>query len=394
MRLTKNRKILLALLVIVIAAGAWFYSSSAEKKSAAAAQQVMTPQTATIEESVTAQGTLEAKEYVDVGAQVSGQLKKVHYDIGDTVKKGDLLAEIDPQIYASKVEADQASLKTLQAQLKQSEAQAVLANQQNERNQNLIKLDAVSKEAVEESESAAKVADAAVNALKAQIEQQQSALKGDQANLSYTKIYAPMDGTVASLTTREGQTINSNQQAPVILRIANLDVLTVRAQVAEADVMRLSTDMDVYFTTLGALEKRWKGKIRQIQPTPEVINDVVLFDALIDVDNKDRQLMLGMSTQIFFILGHADNVMTIPVSALGKHVTAKDDKTGDAYIVKVKGDDGKVAGKMVRIGLMDRVNAEVKSGLDANSQVVIAVKPATAAKPAGGGGGMRGVPRI
>lgn len=380
-----NRKSKLIFLVIFasIIAAIWFVSSS-DKKEENSGEQIVKPTIGSIEQTVTAQGKLEAKDYVDVGAQVSGQLKVLHVEIGDIVKKGDLIAEIDPKVYESRVEADMAQIKTLQAQLGQAQAQAVLAGQTYQRNQKLIAQDAISKEEMEQSESEYRVALSQIKSVEAQIQQQNSTLKGDQANLSYTKIYAPMDGTVTTNPTRQGQTVNANQQAPVIVQVANLDVMTVRAQVAEADVMSLTPDMEVYFTTLGAPDTKWKGAIRQILPTPEVINDVVLYNALIDVDNKDRQLMTGMSTQVFFVKGSAKNVLTIPVTALRK-------PTGEnTYMVKTPTGE-----KQVTVGLQDRNIAEIKAGLTANDEVITYSKPAK--KSGQGGGGMRGmagVPRI
>src|SRR5690606_2265467 len=133
-----------------------------------------------------------------------------------------------------------------------------------------------------------------------------------------------------SQTAREGQTLNANQQAPIILQIANLDVMTVRVQVAEADVTRLKPGLPVYFTTLGMMDKRWHGRVRQILPSPETVNDVVLYIVLIDVDNRDHQLLTGMSAQVFFEIGKAHDVLTVPVAALGRRVPAKDSDRGRA----------------------------------------------------------------
>ena len=277
------------LIAIALAGYAWYTTRHRQVEAADAADiEFVAVTTGRIEETVTAQGKIETKEYVDVGAQVSGQLKKIHVEIGDTVKAGDLLAEIDPRVYESRVEADRAQLKTLAAQLAEQQAQITLARQVLERNRRLIKSNAVSQEVLEDSEAALKVALARAASLKAQIEQAQSTLKGDETNLSYTKIYAPIDGTVVSQSAREGQTLNASQQAPVIVQLANLNAMTVRAQVAEADVMRLRVGMPVYFTTLGSLDRRWQGTVRQILPSPEIINEVVLYNALVDVDNRDR----------------------------------------------------------------------------------------------------------
>lgn len=365
-----SRKSLKWLLIVAAGAGGvfWLTSGVEEQDAAMAALSFAQVSNGSVEETVTAQGKLEPREYVDVGAQVSGRVEKLHVEIGDTVKAGDLIAEIDPRVYAAQVQANQARLKTLQAQLAEQQAEITFAKQQYQRNQRLIKADAVSKETLQDSETALKVAQARAKSLEAQLEEAQSTLEESQTNLSFTSIYAPIDGTVVDQTTKEGQTVNASQTAPVIVQLADLDIMTVRAQVAEADVMRLKPGMDVSFTTLGNMERRWKGTVRQILPTPETINDVVLYNALVDVQNEDRQLMTGMSTQMFFDLGSARDVPVIPASALGKKLEADACQEGQGYTVRV----GKaLAEKNVCIGLMSRSNAQVLSGLEAGEQVAV-----------------------
>ena len=324
-----------------------------------------------VTETVTAQGKLEPKSYVDVGAQVSGQLSRLHVAIGDVVTKGQLIAEIDPRIYASRVASDQARIASLTAQLAQQ--QAVLQNSRLivARNHGLIAEQAVSQEQLEQSEADLRVAEAAVKSFSAQIEEAGSTLSGDQTNLGYTKIYAPMAGTVASQTSREGQTLNANQLAPVIVQIADLDTMTVRAQVAEADVMRISVGTAAEFTTLGALDRRWKATVRQVLPTPEVLNEVVLYNVLVDVDNRDRQLMNGMSTQVFFVLGEVKNALAVPTSALGQRRPQQDLNGAQAYELRVR-DGEKLATRVVQVGLLSRQLAEVRSGLSEGDKVAIA----------------------
>lgn len=222
----------------------------------------------TVEDVVTAQGKLETREYVDVGAQVSGQLKRVHVEIGDVVKKGELLAEIDPRVYEARVQADEARLRTLRAQLAEQQARIRFAQRVYERNRRLIAEQAVSQEALEDSETDWKVAEARAGSLKAQIEEAESTLDGDRTNLTFTKIYAPIDGTVVLQSAQEGQTLNAVQSAPVVVQLADLDRMTVRAQVAEADVMRITPGQAAYFTTLGAMDERWPGTVRQVLPSP------------------------------------------------------------------------------------------------------------------------------
>ena len=152
--------------------------------------------------------------------------------------------------------------------------------------------------------------------IKAQMQQTESTLRGDEANLGYTKIYAPIAGTVVSQAAKQGQTLNANQQAPIVMRIADLSTMTVQAQVSEADVPKLHVGMDVYFTTLGGDNRRFYGKLRQIPPTPTVVNNVVLYDALFDVANPNQALMTQMTAQVFFVASSAKDAVLVPLAAL------------------------------------------------------------------------------
>ncbi len=326
-----------------------------------------------IEDSVTALGALQPRDYVDVGTQVSGQLRKIHVDIGDEVKQGDLLAEIDPAVYVSRVEADRAQLENLKAQREERLAQRRLADQQFRRQAGLMKAKATSQEAYQSAEAALKVADAQIAAITAQIAQTESTLRGNEANLGYTKIYAPMNGTVVSVSARQGQTLNANQQAPIILRIADLDTMTVWTQVSEADIGKLEIGMDAYFTTLGYGERRWQGNLRQLLPTPEVLNNVVLYNALFDVSNPGQLLKPQMTAQVFFVRAAAKDVLTVPLAAVRR--------TGKEARVQVMRDDGSVEARTVTLGVRDRISAEVTSGLEAGEKVVVQNQTAGAAPP-------------
>jgi macrolide-specific efflux system membrane fusion protein len=365
----------LGLLVAVgAAAGTWEWRRiSAEP----ATKWVTAPvTTGDIEDTVTALGNLQPKNYVDVGAQVSGQLNKIDVAVGDKVKQGDLLAEIDPTVLEAKVAADQASLASLQAQVLDRSAQAALAQTQLARQQNLMKADATSQDSLQTAEATLKSNKAQLAALQAQVKQSQSTLDADKANLGFTRIYAPMAGTIVSLTAQQGQTINATQSAPIILRIADLDTMTVWTQVSEADVPRLKVGMDAYFTTLGDQTTRWPGKLQQIQPTPSVVNNVVLYPALFDVANPGGRLMTQMSAQVFFVVAGVKNAVTVPVAALhpAKDASgASPDSQEDAkpYEVRVMGANGKPERRQVWIGVTNRVSAEVLSGLNPGDVVVI-----------------------
>lgn len=363
----QRKKFVGLLAVTVIAGGGWYWYSSASQKPQDTSRPV-TVSRGNIEEVVTAQGKLEPKQYVDVGTQVSGQLKKIYVDIGDSVKQGQLLAEIDPRVFQAQVEAGEAKLNSLRAQLNQQKAEAVLAEQNLKRNQNLIAVNAVSQQALQETESQAAVARAQVDSIVAQIQETQSNLKASRANFGFTKIFAPMPGTVTTLPTKEGQTLNANQTAPTIMQVANLDVMTVRAQVAEADVSRLRENMPVYFTTLGDSEHRWQGTVRQIQPSPQIVNDVVLYDVLIDVKNEGRKLMTGMTTQVFFVLGKAVDALIVPAEVLTRRAPNVDNEMGKAYRVSVVTPGGREP-RTIHVGLQTRTQAEVTDGLNEGDQI-------------------------
>lgn len=362
----KRRRFLSFFIIVSLSAGGGYYFLQKPKTADSDSKTTATVTLGNLEENVTAQGKLEPKEYVDVGAQVTGQLQKVYVKIGDNVTSGDLLAQIDPRIYDARVKADEASIKNLQSQLIGQRAEMVFAGQQYERNKELLKTHSVSEQDFQNSEFTLKKSQATLAAIEAQIEQVQSTLSGDKTNLGYTKIYASMDSTVVDQKARAGQTLNANQQTPMILQLAKLDVMTVRAQVAEADVMRLKPELPVYFSTLGAGERRWQGTVRQILPTPQVINNVVLYDVLIDVDNQDRQLMTGMSAQIFFVLGKAENVPLLPVAALGERVPKEDNTQGAAYRVKEITETG-TEEKIIHVGLKNRRFVEIRDGVSVGS---------------------------
>jgi len=358
-----------------------------------------------IENTITSIGILQPSKYVDVGAQVSGQLKTLKVQAGDVVKQGDFLAEIDPTIYSAKVSEATATLENLKAQLKMKEAQLVLVSQQNERNQALLQQDAIAKADVEKGVAAYKSAEGDKEALQAQIKQAEAAMETAKANLNYTKILAPISGTVVSLIAREGQTLNANQQAPIILRIADMSIMTVWSQVSEADIPRLKVGQEVYFTTLGLPDKRWYGKLRQILPTPEIINNVILYNALFDVPNLQYELKVQMTVQVFFVLEKAQNALFVPVSALQpidkkrnvqgqKRNQDRQPKKGKRFIVRVLKADGSPENREVVVGVMNAVSAEVISGLQEGETIITGTgAPAQKTKQDQGlGGAKRGKP--
>ena len=342
-----------------------------------------------IESSVTALGTLQPRRYVDVGAQASGQIRTLHVEAGDEVRKGQLLVEIDPSTQQARLDAGRFSIDNLKAQLAEQQAQYLLAQQQNRRQRELAAAGATRAEDLQAADAQLKVTQARIDMYQAQIRQAQANLRSDEAELGYTRIYAPMDGTVVAVDAREGQTLNAQQQTPLILRIARLSPMTVWAQVSEADIGKVKPGMTAYFTTLSGGKRRWHSTVRQILPIPPKplahaslgggspisagsgVSQVVQYTVLLDVDNPDGALMADMTTQVFFVAGHASQVLTAPLAAL-------DEGAGEGLrLAQVLGKDGKVEQRQVRIGLSDRLRVQVLDGLDEGERLVIGAPAAS-----------------
>lgn len=343
-----------------------------------------------IESSVTALGILQPRSYVDVGAQASGAIRKIHVQPGDAVKKGQLLVEIDPAVQQARVDADRATLASLRAQLAEQYAQRDLARQQAERQRSMARDGSTRDEDVQTAEASLRVALARIDNLRAQIDGAASALKGDEAQFGYTRIYAPITGSVVTLDAREGQTLNATYQTPTILRIADLSAMTVWTEVSEADVRRVRPGMPVYFTTLGVQDaegtaRRWTGQVRQILPAPPTpagpapaagttpavtpAGKVVLYTVLFDVDNADRALMPQMSAQVFFVAASVSNVLVAPLPAL-QAVSGQPGR----YTARVLDASGKILERQVSTGVRDRLSAEVLSGLREGERLVTGVR--------------------
>ena len=335
-----------------------------------------------VESTVTAIGTLQPRRYVDVGAQVSGQITRLLVVPGAQVNKGQLLVEIDPSVQRATVDAGRASLTGLRAQLAEQRAQHRLASQQWARQQQLDREGATRAEDVQTAEAQLAGAAARMEHLKAQIDQTQATLKADEARLGYTRIYAPMAGTVVSVDAREGQTLNATYQTPNVLRIADLTAMTVWTDVSEADVRRVKNGMPVYFTTLGdagqGTARRWSGEVRQVLPAPSnspaqaaaggampaPATKAVAYTVLFDVDNEDAELMPQMTAQVVFVTAKAKNALRIPL------ITLNAQSEGDAHTVRVLNALGQPEARAVRLGVRSRHQVQILEGLKDGERVV------------------------
>ncbi len=364
MALSKKNKraIIISILLLLIAAGAagWFLNNNKVEQRLPTAKV----QRGNLQERVTATGTLNPKNYVDVGAQISGQLIHLHVEVGSDVEAGQLLAEIDARVLEANVAASRAQLRAQAAQLRDRKAQLKLASLHYQRQKMLRKDEAVTEEAVQQAEASFLSSRAQVDQLEAQIEQNQSSLEANEANLEYARILAPISGTVVSIKARQGQTLNANQQAPIILQIADLTQMRVETQVSEADISRLYVGMPAYFTTLGSQGQRWQGKLLRIEPTPVVENNVVLYNAPFDVENLEGKLLPQMTAQVFFIVAEAKNALLVPMAALQR-------VKPNLYTATVLHSDGRQEQRSVKLGVTDRIQAEVLEGLNEGEALLL-----------------------
>jgi HlyD family secretion protein len=266
---------------------------------------------------VTATGTLSALVTVQVGAQVSGRIAQINVDFNSPVKKGELIAKIDPQIYAAAVEQAKANLIAAQGQLVKAQAQSKDAERQFTRSNQLRTDKLVAQADLDTAEANMEAAKAQVTANQGAVEQAKASLHQAIVNLDYTTIISPINGVVISRNVDVGQTVAAALQAPTLFTIAeDLKKMQVDTNVAEADVGKLTPGMDATFTVDAYPSERFKGKVRQIRNAPQTVQNVVTYDAVIDVDNSALKLKPGMTSNVTFVYAEKDDVLRVPNAAL------------------------------------------------------------------------------
>ncbi|MCO8089453.1 MacA family efflux pump subunit [Acinetobacter indicus] len=414
---------LAALAIVALIAAAWFFLKPKQEQPQYITAAVSRGD---IENSVLATGVLEATKMVSVGAQVSGQVRKMYVELGDQVKQGQLIAQIDSVRQENELKTAEASIKNQQAQLAVRQANLAKVEAEYRRQQAMYDQDATSRAELEAALASYKTAQADIAAINAQIEQSRLTLATTREDLGYTRIVAPMDGTVVAIVTEEGQTVNANQSAPTIVKLAKLDTMTVKSEISEADVMKVEEGQRVYFTTLGNSEKKHYATLRQVEPAPNSINtetnnssstssSAVYYNALFDVPNEDGKLRIDMTAQVSIVLDEAKNVLMIPAAAIqasnrpqrsrapgadqapaerGASEAARGQRpAGDRparltlteqeralidqgkaalAMVRVLQADGSAKPQQVLTGLNNRVSVEIIKGLKEGDQVIIA----------------------
>ncbi|WP_375599845.1 efflux RND transporter periplasmic adaptor subunit [Devosia sp. Naph2] len=392
-------KILLVLIVLAGGAGAgWWYFWAPTQAST-------TPDTVTvgrgdIETTVLASGVLEASALVSVGAEVSGSIKAVHVRLGDDVAKGDLIAEIDSLNQENAVKSAEAALAGIQAQRRNQEAALAKAEAALARQQQLSANSIVSQSDLETAEAAVEQAKAQIDQLDAQISQAELTVESAELNLARTQIVAPADGTVVALLVEEGQTLNANSATPTIAKIANLDTMVIKAEISEADVVKVQPGQKVYFTILGEPDQRIEATLREIEPAPTSIasdtsssGSAIYYNGLFEVPNPDHRLRISMTASVTIVLAEARNVLTLPSS-----LVARRGPQGETVVMVYDPANEEVRPARIEVGLNNNIHAEIISGLKEGDQVVNGTGTRLASsgqdgqgRPGGFGGGPGGL---
>ncbi len=337
--------------------------------------------TGNISQVVEATGEVAAVNLVNVGAQVSGQIKKLYVVLGQEVKQGQMIAEIDSQTQENTLNTDRAKLDNYKAQLEARKIVLNVSKRQYDRELVLIKTDSTSQQNLENARDAYATARANVNEMESLIRQTQIAINTDETNLGYTKIRAPLDGTIVSVPVEEGQTVNANQTTPTIVQIANLNDMEIDIEISEGDITKVKPGMAVDYTILSEPNRVFHATLDSIDPGLTTLTDgsydksssgsssgssstnaAVYYYGRAYVNNTEGKLRIGMLTQNTIQVSSAENVLVVP------NITISTQK--GKHVVRVLTGKNQVEQREVETGISDGVYTEIKSGLSEGEQVI------------------------
>lgn len=369
--ITQNKKWLIYILLAVLLLGLGKSFFGDEEKVAYITDSVRRQD---IEKVVNATGEVRASNLVTVGAQVSGKIEKLYVDVGQEIKKGDLIAEIDSTTQQNEVDINKAKLNSYQAQLKAAQTSLKVAEKQYKRMQSLKKSNAASSEDLENAEDTFESAKAKVTELESSVKETEISLSTAETNLGYTKITAPLDGTVVSVPVKEGQTINAAMDTPTIVQVADLNQMEILIEISEGDIGNIKPGVKVTYSILADLGKVYETTLKSVDPGltlltdgeyTEVVDDgeAIYYYGRLSVPNNDGKLRIGMTTQNVIYVESAENVLSVPVTAIKTNAEGK--------YVEVLTKAG-VVQKSIETGVSDGLNTEVKKGVDEGDEVIIA----------------------
>ena len=369
--------LVLLILIVLILASLLFWITTREDDVTYMTEKV---RTGNISQVVEATGEVAAVNLVSVGAQVSGQIKKLYVVLGQEVKQGEMIAEIDSQTQENTLNTDKAKLDNYKAQLEARKIILAISRKQYDRERILIKTNSTSQQNLENARDAYATAKANVNEMESLIRQTQIAINTDETNLGYTKIRAPLNGTIVSVPVEEGQTVNANQTTPTIVQIANLNDMEIDIEISEGDITKVKPGMKIDYTILSEPNTVFHARLDSIDPGLTTLtdgsydksssstssssssNEAVYYYGRAYVDNPEGKLRIGMLTQNTIHVSSAENVLIVPSitisSQQGKH------------FVRVLTDKKKVEKREVETGISDGIFTEIKSGLNDGEQVI------------------------
>ncbi len=316
----KRKYLWLIVAVVVIVAGYAYLRVRQSRANAKVTYETTKVDRGRIVAKVTASGTLSAIVTVQVGSQVSGRIAALYADYNSPVKKGELIAKIDPQLFDAAVKQARANLVAAQGNLAKAQAQAIDAERQYKRNQTLAARKLIAQADLDTSQATYDADKAAVDAAAGEVEQAKAQLNSADVNLAYTDIVSPTDGTVIARNVDVGQTVAASLQAPTLFLIAeDLRKMQVDTSVAEADIGKIETGMKASFTVDAYPNDQFLGTVRQVRKNPQTVQNVVTYDAVIDVANPDLKLMPGMTANCTFVWAERDDALRIPNAAMRFH---------------------------------------------------------------------------
>ena len=331
---------------------------------------------------VDATGEIFATELIDVGAQVSGQIKKLYVKLGDQVKKGDMIASIDSSTQQNNIDNKEAQLAIYKAQLESAKVALNIAKTQFDRENALFAKNATSKQEFETAKNTYSANSAKIKELEAQIKQTNIELSTAKINLGYTKITAPRDGTVVSVQVEEGQTVNANQTTPTIVNIADLSHVKMKMQIAEGDITKIKVGTPVEYSILSEPTKKFQTTVSSIDPGLTTLSDgsygssssskssyssssssssAVYYYAQSIVDNKDGILRIGMTTQNELLIANVEDAIIVPSIGI-----KKDENGTFVYVLK----DGKPVKTAVKTGIKDNLDTQIISGINEGDEII------------------------
>jgi membrane fusion protein, macrolide-specific efflux system len=329
-----------------------------------------------IENVVLTNGVLYPSKLVNVGAQVSGLVDKMNVKVGDQIKQGELIAQINNLTQQNALKEAQALLKSIHAQYRAKQAEIKLAKAELNRKKKMLADEATSQSEYDTAVSTLAVYQAELDQLGAEKEQAIVTVDNAKLNLGYTTITSPIDGTVIYVSVEAGQTVNNNQGTPSIIELAQLDVMTIKAQVSEADIINIGKNQDAYFTILGSTDKKYHGVLRAIEPGPTLLSgddstliigddEAIYYNALFDVENPDNRLRFGMTAQVSIVLDSAENALLVP-----SQILVEQPGEANSYQVPIKHRD-QVEYRKVTVGINNKVYAQILSGLNEGDEIVV-----------------------